>query len=292
MKVRNAAAVPAREPRGHHREGGIAFTPLHQGEPGTPGYFTMMLVRFSDYTTPRHRHNYEQIRFCLSGATPYTAHKEIPEGWVGYFPEGTWYGPQNIRTSLRDSPVVLAFQFGGPSFQGFHPGGELGPAYEALAATGRFEHGNYHWTDAEGREHMRDGYEAAWSHLTGRELVYPPARYAEPVLMDPDAFGWFARGGEPGVAERVLGRFGERGTEIAFRRLDDGAATGLGTPGAPVCVYVRTGAVRIGDERHGSDTAVHVPAGETAVLAGEGAAELFVVTLPDLTSPPLRRPPP
>src|SRR5215467_11923517 len=83
-----------------HRSGGIDFKRLIQGAPGTPDNFEFSLVRTAgDYYTPRHRHNFDQIRFCLEGSMNYAPGKNLDAGTVGYFPEGTFYGPQQDTTT-------------------------------------------------------------------------------------------------------------------------------------------------------------------------------------------------
>ena len=44
-----------------------------------------------------------------------SAPAQTPAGWVGYFPESAYYGPQSISPDL----TMLVLQFGGPSGQGF-----------------------------------------------------------------------------------------------------------------------------------------------------------------------------
>ncbi len=273
---------PARD---NFRDGGIHFTPLHDGELGTPGYFTMALVRFDDYSTPRHRHNYEQLRVALRGETPIGRTRTIPEGWIAYHPEGTWYGPQDISTTLEDSPVVLAWQFGGPSFSGFLPARELRPAYERLSTRGTFTAGVYRWTDADGAEHHQDGYEAAWGEAVGSPMEYPPSRFAEPVLMNPAAHSWFPTD-QPGVAEKFLAAF-HGSLTIRLLRLDDGATAALPALPAHRCSYLTSGALLIDGASRPAGTAVKHDPGERFELTADDHAEVLVVDMPDLRTRPV-----
>ena len=78
-----------------HRSGGIDFKRLMQGTPGSPDNFEFSIVRTAgDYFTPRHRHNFDQVRYCIEGAMNYAPGKDLKAGTAGYFPEGTYYGPQ------------------------------------------------------------------------------------------------------------------------------------------------------------------------------------------------------
>src|SRR5437016_412877 len=61
-------------------------------------------------SSPRHHHTFEQIRYVLGGEVEY-AGKTYGAGWLGYFPEGVFYGPQAQLGPGRG--IVL--QFPGPS---------------------------------------------------------------------------------------------------------------------------------------------------------------------------------
>src|SRR5260221_4736419 len=93
-----------------HRSGGIDFKRLIQGEDGAPDNFEYSFVRTAgDYYTPRHRHNFDQLRFCLEGSMNYAPGKNLAAGTVGYFSEGTFYGPQQDTVGS----IVLLLQMGG-----------------------------------------------------------------------------------------------------------------------------------------------------------------------------------
>jgi hypothetical protein len=283
MDIVRAADQPTHSPaRSNFRDGGIHFTPLHRGNVGELGFYTMAQVRFDEYYTPRHRHNYEQIRVGLKGSSPIGRNHDIPEGWVAYHPEGTPYGPQDIKVDFADSPVVLAWQFGGPSLQGFYPASELHSAYLELSETGRFDKGVYITTDADGKEHRRDGYEAAWSHYVGRPMQYPPPRYDAPVLMNPASFAWTATE-HNGVASKTLGAFGEAGLRIWMVRVQPGCVAPLPVCSAARCGYVRHGAISVDGERFGAHSALNWAPGEAGELTGgDETAEVLLVDLPDL----------
>jgi hypothetical protein len=60
-----------------HRGGTFHSRTLAEGEPGTPGNFKFSLSRLgTDYSGPRHRHNFDQYRFMIEGnpITGRTAH--------------------------------------------------------------------------------------------------------------------------------------------------------------------------------------------------------------------------
>jgi hypothetical protein len=283
MDIVRADEQPTYSPaRSNFRDGGIHFTPLHRGNVGELGFYTMAQVRFDEYYTPRHRHNYEQIRVGIKGSSPIGRNHDIPEGWVAYHPEGTPYGPQDINVELADSPVVLAWQFGGPSLQGFYPASELHQSYLELSNTGRFDKGVYITVDDNGKEHRRDGYEVAWAHRVGRPMQYPVKKYDAPILMNPAAFA-YTKTAEVGVATKTLGAFGEAGLRIWMMRLDAGATTALPTWSGARCGYVWQGEITVTDEAFGAHSAIKWEPGEPGALhGGAETAELLFVDLPDL----------
>ena len=72
-----------------HRSGGIDFKRLIQGDEGAPDNFEFSFVRTAgDYYTPRHRHNFDQLRFCLEGSMNFAPGKDFKAGAVGIFSRG------------------------------------------------------------------------------------------------------------------------------------------------------------------------------------------------------------
>jgi hypothetical protein len=286
LKVTNARTQPRFRPVGHHREGVIEFNPLHSGTTGTPGFYTMTIARFEEYFTPRHRHNYDQIRYCFVAPFNYARGKEIPVGWIGYFPEGTPYGPQDVKCTIDEGPAVLTWQFGSTSMQGFLSGSSLSASYEVMATEGRFERGLYVTTLPDGTERREDGYEAAWARAMGRPISYPPPKHPEPVLIDPEAFQWYPAN-QSGVAERNLGVFGERGLRMWFLRIDPGAQITVPGHSAVQTAYVVSGSVTIDGAVYLDATAIALEPGEPLTLCGEQRAVVFFVALPDLSVLPI-----
>jgi hypothetical protein len=201
-----------------HRSGGIDFKRLIQGTPGALDNFELSLVRTAgDYYTPRHRHNFDQVRFCLEGVMNYAPGKNLERGAVGYFPEGTFYGPQ------RDTEVsvTLVLQMGGASGYGFMSYDQLHAGYQQLCDYGNFQQGVFTRATTDGRTIRKDGYEAVWEHVMRREVRYPAPRFDEPVVMFPANFNWIGLGA--GIELKRLGVFGERGLELSFIRGSRGA---------------------------------------------------------------------
>ena len=263
-----------------HRGGGLATKLLLAGEEGTSENFRLTLGRDrGGHQNPRHHHNFDQIRMSLQGSLSISDGKDLTEGQIGYFPEGTWYGPQAPATAER---ITLVLQFGGASGQGFISTRQMQHGYEELARIGEFKSGVFHRKDSAGRKNQ-DGFEAIWEHVSGRELVYPPARYDEPILMNPANFAWMPDRAAAGVARKVLGSFTERGTALALWRLDAGARLARGEDGTRLLLFALAGAGEAAGEAWEKHAAFQIEPGERAVIAATAPAELLEIALPMLT---------
>ncbi|MGH7865950.1 MAG: hypothetical protein ACREQB_13240 [Candidatus Binataceae bacterium] len=268
-----------------HRSGEIDFKRLLQGAAGAPDNYELSVVRTGgDYFTPRHRHNFDQVRFCLSGAMNFAPGKDLKAGAVGYFPEGTFYGPQ----AMTQRSEVLLLQHGGAAGYGFMSYQQLTAGYEALRAKGEFENGAFSHRDADGRAHRKDGYEAVWEHVNGREVEYPPPRYDEPVIMNPANFKWVAAAGIEGFEVKHLGTFGERDLRVGFVRASRGAKYVSRDLDSPELIFVIEGALKLSGKPLGAQSAARLDAADngTTVEAAE-ASEVFFVRLPAFSASPL-----
>lgn len=205
--------------RQHARRGRFQFYDLLHGRPGDPGCFYMQLSRtYSDFFSPRHRHNFEQVRFQLEGTVSFGRDGEMSPGTVGYFPEGVYYGPQ----TLEDESYTLVLQFGGASGSGYMADSIFQAGMAELKEFGTFKDGVYRVPKPDGGSKNRDAYEAVWEHVHGRRLRYPTPRYNKPLFIESTAFAW-----QPsplaGVELRHLGTFSECRTTLSMARLQPGA---------------------------------------------------------------------
>jgi hypothetical protein len=260
-----------------HRGGGLATKLLLTGEEGTPDNFRLTLGRDrGGHENPRHRHNFDQIRMSLQGTLSIAKGVDLEEGQVGYFPEGTWYGPQKGATSER---ITLVLQFGGASRSGFISTRQMHEGYEALAGHGEFSGGVFYRKSGDGPKNQ-DAFEAVWEEVSGKELVYPPQRYDTPILMTPASFDWVADREKPGIARKLLGAFTERQTRIEMLRLEGGTSITLGEPQARLLAFALSGTGQSGNEEWEQHAAWQIEAGETATLAAAAPAEFLSITLP------------
>src|ERR1700750_3510861 len=107
MKVVQLEETP--EVRGlEHRGGTFHARTIVEGKPGTPGNFKFSLSRLgTDYSGPRHRHNFDQYRYMIEGESDYGQDGPLKAGMLGYYPEGVHYGPQVNTTPLNNGALVF-----------------------------------------------------------------------------------------------------------------------------------------------------------------------------------------
>jgi hypothetical protein len=219
----NLDDVPVLE-RQHARAGLFRSQSLLNGTEGTPENFYLQLSHtYSDFASPRHRHNFDQVRVQLKGDADFARDGVMRPGTVGYFPEGVFYGPQ----SIAGESSTLVLQFGGASGSGYISEERFQAGVAELRQHGTFENGIYRRTLEDGGRKNQDAYEAVWEHIHGRRLEYPKSDHAQPVFMDPAAFSWQDEPGRPGVRRKVLGRFSSRGFRMTLLGVAAGARAEL-----------------------------------------------------------------
>ena len=281
MKLVHGQQMEFQSGQEKHRGGGLATKLLLRGEENTPDNYRLTLGRDrGGHENPRHRHNFDQIRMSLHGTLSIADGVDLVEGQVGYFPEGTPYGPQKSATSER---ITLVLQFGGASLSGFISTRQMQQGYDDLARLGEFKGGVFHRHAGDGPKNQ-DAFEAVWEQVSGRKLTYPPPRYDSPILMTPANFAWVADRDNAGVARKLLGTFTERGTRIEMRRLDEAASMTLAEAGSRLLVFALSGAGQSAGEEWAAHSAWQIEAGESATIAATASAELLVITLPMLTT--------
>lgn len=267
MHVVDVREVPWREYL-QPREGRVELKVLLADE-ATPGSnFTLALTRYGRgddaFRTPRHRHTFSQVRYATEGSSNYAKGKDIPEGWVAFFPEGAHYGPQHV-----DGGEILLLQYG----PGYLTEEQKKDAQRELAQTGEFHDGVYTTVDPDsGRRHNRDAVEALWEHIHGEKLVYPKPAYPEPLLFDPGAHKWIAAG--DGVEVKRMGPFGPEAEVIEFVRLIGGATFELPADRASL-IFCDHGALTVDGKTYGGGLVAFSPLGERSTVTGAGQFLLF-----------------
>lgn len=276
MRVIRLEDVPLTVRTDNAREGRFEFHRLLDGVPGAVGNFALRLSRtYGDFFSPRHRHNFDQIRFQLEGCFDFDRNGRMTPGTIAYFPEGTYYGPQ----SGSEDSLVLVLQFGGASGSGYMSEEEYNAGIVELKKRGEFRKGAYSYVGSDGRSHNKDGYEAVWEFVNRRALVYPAQRYNDPIFMHPENFVWIPEPGEPGVARKRLATLSERGTTIGFARLDAGAVMRAD----PASIYFAvSGRGRAGAQPWQARSTLYFAQGEGGEIAAGEPSELLQIGLPDL----------
>jgi len=211
-----------------HRQGMFRYRTVAAGEPGTPGNFILEMVRTTDdFFSPRHKHNFDQFRYQLEGEFDFDRNGKMTPGIIGYFPEGTPYGPQSSSVSS----LTLVLQFGGASGNGYMTQEQMEAGTAELKKHGTFEKGVFRRNEGEEGKRNVDGYQAVWEHVNKRPMTYPAPRYHEPIMMSPEHFDWVPVEGVPGVCEKLMGVFTERSCEARFLRLAAGQDAGTRAQG-------------------------------------------------------------
>ncbi len=279
MKIRQGDEIEPR--RGlEHRGGTFHFRMLMEGEPGTKGNFQFTLGQMGgDFFSPRHRHNFEQVRFQINDELDFGRDGKLKTGMIGYFPEGMRYGPQTQNP--EETPMAAVLQFGGPSLSGYLSRTEVKAGMDELSQYGEFKDGVFRRTDAPRGKKNLDGYQAIWEHANGCKMEYPKPRYEKPVFMDPDSRAWTAVEGSPGVSEKFMGVFTEARTRVAIMKVEPGAT--FVTGGKRSIFLVRSGAGEVEGEPFRTFTTVYTEKGETASFTASETTTLLHVDFPDIS---------
>lgn len=261
-----------------HRGGTFHYIRIIEGEPGTLGNFQLSLGKIGgDFYSPRHRHNFEQIRYQLEGALDFDRDGKLEAGMVGYFPEGMAYGPQTQSAGADVATIVL--QFGGASGSGYLSADEMRDGVANLKAEGEFKDGVFRRrADVEGKRNV-DGYQAIWEHVNRRPMAYPEPRYSRPFMMNPAHYDWVALEQSAGVSEKLLGVFTERRSAASFFKFAPGAshyAFGRGL------YLVLSGTGRAGGQELRRLTAVYLDRGERLTLEATSGLDILHFGMPNL----------
>jgi hypothetical protein len=242
-----------------HPRGTVSFNYLLMGgEPEKLENFRYILGRQEgDFSMPRHRHTFEQIRLPLVGDMNLGEQGILHEGEVGYFPEGQTYGPQD--DPLGDpKQLQLVLQFGGASGMGMGAGRGRGP---------------------------RSSRPPAERNPERRPVRFPRPRYQSVIIMNPQHFNWLPVPGVDGVERKLLGTFTERQFWIEFIKIDAGAEWVSKTDaGRQLMVALSGTATALGTEI-GKLAAIQVEPGEELRVSATEETVLYNVGLPPVQLP-------
>ncbi len=263
---------------GSMRTGKLVQKFLLTGQEGSPNNYLLNvgLTGSGGWGTPRHRHNFDQIRYVLKGKYPVSPHKMMGEGSVAYFPESVHYGPQDRPEGLE----MMVIQFGGASGAGFLSTPDREAANSRLEAKGTFKDGIYTWIDDTGQKHNMDGSAACFEEATGQKLTFAAPRYDDVVMMEPAAYAWMPTD-TPGVSTKLLGTFTERGTRISMMTIEAGRTWNTGRRGQIEVLFLSTGSFTAQGASYGEKTGVELmPNDAPADITAQQDCTFLVVTLP------------
>ena len=277
MKIVHGDEVPFK--RGLEYRGGTFHSrTLMEGETGTLGNFSLVLGRNEgDFFSPRHRHNFEQIRFAFEGKLDFDKTGKLAEGMVGYFPEGVSYGPQSQKEGEVSTALVL--QFGGASGSGYLSRGQVKAGMEELQKFGEFKDGVFHRREAKDGKVNLDAFQAIWEHVNGRPMVYPKPRYETPLFLNPANYDWVPVDGASGVSEKAVGVFTERRAAVNFLKLDGGASHTVAGRGI---YFVLSGTGTLEGQTFRRMTTLYLGKGERATFQATETAVILHFGLPNL----------
>jgi hypothetical protein len=264
------------------RGGKLTFKELLAGTDGTLTNFSLVLADTDiSFKSPRHRHNFDQIRITLQGSTNYGPRQNIEVGDIAYFPEGVHYGPQD-QELVGQSSMAMVIQFGGASGNGYMSQVQARQAQKELEAHGRFEDGIFRRERTpEGGRVNQDAYEAIWEHTNGRRIEYPRPRLTEPVHFRAANIPWQPVDGQPGASTKELGSFSERGIRIGCVKLDAGASYALPVLPQERILFFNEGAGTFSSGEHWARwDATLLASGEAPVMRATETTDAMVLVLP------------
>ena len=260
-----------------HPTGALGLRHLSQGRAGTADNFMMVLAEnLGHFEMVRHRHNFDQFRFCIRGDMKMGPHRTLREGHLGYFPEGTPYGPQDDP----QGQLALVVQFGGASGYGYMNMEQYRAGRASLSKSGRFEGPVYIRELGGGRLKKTFSINAIWEEAIGKKMLLPAPRYDEPIFMNPRAYRWVPLEGFETVFRKQLGVFSERETMAEMWSLRQGATHAFGADLAIRLLFVLEGQGKTHNAQLKAHFAVHLDPNEAIDITADCEMTLLSFTLP------------
>ena len=286
MRIVNTSNVKWHQNKLQIRAGaGLKIKQILKGQSGTPeNYLFNMSHSAGDYGSPRHRHNFDQVRFVLEGNMRISPNQIVREGQIGYFPEGTTYGPYNDAGKER---TIMIVQFGGASGYGYMDADQAVAAKKSLLAEGSFEDGYFHRSTGKGPRRT-DAYRAVWERCFGRRMDLPKPRYEKPVIVDPKNFGWQSTG-RRGISRKSLGIFTERQTRLEMVKIDAGCQWTSPSEKSVSLYFVLDGAGTTDGKNISRYSAAETEAGERMTIDAAKDLTIFCLVMPLIQTAALKQ---
>jgi hypothetical protein len=232
-------------------------------------------------TTPRHHHNFDQLRIGLAGVLNFGSHQKLVARSIMYVPAGTWYGPETWHGPDHEEATLAAiFQFVGDCKIGMLNTVEIDAATDELKKRGEFRDGFY-WPNEPGERRAIDAYEASYELASGAKVVYPPAFVNEPIYMNVDARSWVPSP-ERGVEVKMLGAWGNYGLRLGMSKIARGLDHALFNTRQRLVAFCLSGEASVNGKAFVEHSALLLEPGETAIATGvSDATEFIEVALPN-----------
>ena len=284
MQIVQGDEIPVKEGNSPVRSGTLSRRQILVGDPSKPGNFAFgIYYQVGDFYSPRHRHNFDQFRYQLEGECDFDRNGKMKPGLLGYFPEGSFYGPQTANKA--NATVVV--QFSGPSGSIFLSPKQVVEASDAMKKIGVFDKGVFRRNDGvEGKKNM-DSFQATWEYATKQPMIYPKPQYADSIMMDENNYEWWPLDGVARVSEKSFGTFTDCKIRCAKYKLEPGAdfgATGRG-------IYlVLSGEGTVEGRPMRPLTSVYLDSGEKAAFGATQTAEILLLGLPNVARMKKRTP--
>lgn len=235
-----------------------------------------------DRYSPTHRHNFDQVRYVLSGEIEYGPLKCGPGDCI-YFPEGTFYGPTRVKTDRAENYTI---QSQGPSWARLLTRAEAKQATVEIAKNGVLdrEKGIVRWPDGKNQ----DSYEAMWEMLTKEKLTYPAPRFSGPCLIRSEQFRWVNWNRGEKASAKHLAVFNECGPAVKLIKVETGGKIFGGTSDYHRVALVLSGMMKEKDTPIAAGWAIYsAPLTGYPELRCEAEATLLLVHFQAKDGPPI-----
>lgn len=262
---------------GRHRGPGLKMKSLAFRGDGRGNNLWLALSEMEDgWYSPRHMHNFDQIRYVLDGQTGFTKW-DLHAGECAYFPAGVHYGPQQ----QNGSALLLTLQFPGAGGQYYLTPEQLEETVTGLRDADPAFGTNGKGTDKDGRE--RDSYEIVWETHQNAPISYPAEGYDSPVLFDHSES--VTDSDLPGADVTLIGEVAANGLQVL--RVHAAGALRI-TPAAPTRTefwILEEGVIEAEGRRLAALSVIQLQAGAPPCdVAIHEAARFTVLRLPELNS--------
>ncbi len=262
---------------GKHRGPGLKMKSLPFRDDGRGSNLWLSITEMEDgWYSPRHMHNFDQIRYVLGGETGFT-NWDLHAGECAYFPAGAQYGPQEQHGSAS----LFTLQFPGSDGQHYLTPEQVEETVAKLRAEDPSFGEGGKGVDKQGRE--RDSYEIVWETHQREPVEYPESEFAGPVLFDGDEPITDAT--LPGCDVHLIGEIESNALQVLRVRAGGSLEIAPASPGRSEFWVLESGAIDIDGDRLEALTVIQLQVGAPTIKAAvPDEATFTVLRLPELVT--------